>query len=40
MQEAAADGSFRRMSIGVCFKPDQKSGFSTYWVAAAFYPTP
>lgn len=40
MQEAAADGSFRRMSIGVCFKSDQKNGFSTYWVAAAFYPTP
>jgi uncharacterized protein YkwD len=40
MQEAAADGRLRRMSIGVCFKPDQKNGFSTYWVAAAFYPTP
>lgn len=40
MQEAAADGRLRRMSIGVCFKPDQKDGFSTYWVVAAFYPTP
>lgn len=40
MQEAAANGKLRRMSIGVCFKPDQKGGFSTYWVAAAFYPTP
>jgi uncharacterized protein YkwD len=40
MQEAAADGRLRRMSIGVCFKPDHKGGFSTYWVAAAFYPTP
>jgi uncharacterized protein YkwD len=40
MQEAAVDGKLRRMSIGVCFKPDQKNGFSTYWVAAAFYPTP
>jgi uncharacterized protein YkwD len=40
MQEVAADGKLRRMSIGVCFKPDQKGGFSTYWVAAAFYPNP
>jgi hypothetical protein len=40
MQDAAADGKLRRMSIGVCFKPDQKGGFSTYWVAAAFYPNP
>lgn len=40
MQEAAADGRLRRMSIGVCFKPDHKGGFSSYWVAAAFYPTP
>jgi uncharacterized protein YkwD len=40
MQQAAGDGRLRRMSIGVCFKPDQKGGFSTYWVAAAFYPTP
>ena len=40
MQEAAADRKLRRMSIGVCFKPDQKGGFSTYWVAAAFYPNP
>ena len=40
MQEAAVDGRLRRMSIGVCFKPDQKGGFSTYWVAAAFYPNP
>jgi uncharacterized protein YkwD len=40
MQQAAVDGKLRRMSIGVCFKPDQKGGFSTYWVAAAFYPNP
>jgi uncharacterized protein YkwD len=38
MKNAAADKSLRRMSIGVCFKPDPKAGFSTYWVAAAFYP--
>jgi hypothetical protein len=40
MQQAAGDRKLRRMSIGVCFKPGQKAGFSTYWVAAAFYPTP
>lgn len=37
MKSAAADKSLHRMSIGVCFKPDPKGGFSTYWVAAAFY---
>jgi hypothetical protein len=39
MRRAAADGSLRRMDIGVCFKPADKSGFSKYWVVAAFYPT-
>jgi uncharacterized protein YkwD len=40
MQEAAWNKRLRRMNIGVCFKPDGKSGFSKYWVVAAFYPTP
>jgi uncharacterized protein YkwD len=40
MQRAAADRSLRRMQIGVCFKPDDKAGFSKYWVVAAFYPAP
>lgn len=38
MQEAAGNRGLHRMDIGICFKPDEKSGFSTYWVAAAFYP--
>jgi uncharacterized protein YkwD len=37
MKSAAGDKSLHRMSIGVCFKPDPKAGFSMYWVAAAFY---
>ena len=40
MQEAAWNKRLRRMNIGVCFKPDDKSGFSKYWVVAAFYPVP
>ena len=38
MREAAGNRGLRRVEIGVCFKPDKKGGFSTYWVAAAFYP--
>jgi uncharacterized protein YkwD len=38
MQEAADNPGLHRMDIGICFKPDEKSGFSAYWVAAAFYP--
>ncbi len=40
MQQAAADKSLRRMKVGVCFKPGGKTGFSRYWVVAAFYPMP
>lgn len=40
MQRAATDKSLRRMQIGVCFKTDEKAGFSKYWVIAAFYPLP
>lgn len=38
MKDAAGDRGLHRMEIGVCFKPDEESGFSTYWVVAAFYP--
>lgn len=40
MRRAAADRSLRRMQIGICFKADEKAGFSTYWIVAAFYPSP
>lgn len=40
MRRAAADKSLRRMQIGVCFKDDNRAGFSSYWVVAAFYPSP
>lgn len=38
MRRAAADKSLHRMQIGVCLKADDKAGFSTYWIVAAFYP--
>lgn len=38
MQQAAADRTLHRMNIGVCFKSGDKTGFSKYWVVAAFYP--
>jgi uncharacterized protein YkwD len=38
MRAAAADGTLHRMNIGVCFQQDSASGFSKYWVVAAFYP--
>ena len=38
MQRAVTDRTLRRMNIGVCFQSGNKSGFSRYWVAAAFYP--
>jgi hypothetical protein len=38
MQKAATDATLHRMNIGVCFKSGGKSGFSKYWVVAAFYP--
>lgn len=37
MQDAAGNRGLQRMDIGICFKPNEKSGFSIYWVAAAFY---
>ncbi|HKW74022.1 MAG TPA: CAP domain-containing protein [Terriglobales bacterium] len=38
MRSAAGDGTLRRMNIGVCFQQDSATGFSKYWVVAAFYP--
>lgn len=38
MQRAVNDRTLRRMNIGVCFQSGDESGFSRYWVAAAFYP--
>lgn len=38
MRAAAADGTLHRMNIGVCFQQDSATGFSKYWVVAAFYP--
>ncbi len=29
--------SFHRMTIGVCFRPDQQHGYANFWVVAAFY---
>jgi uncharacterized protein YkwD len=37
MQQAAADFTVRRMSIGVCFRPDKSTGFAKFWVIVAFY---
>lgn len=38
MENAAADSSLHRMSIGVCFRADTQDKFSKFWVVAAFYP--
>lgn len=38
MRSAAGDGTLHRMNIGVCFHQDSATGFSTYWIVAAFYP--
>lgn len=38
MRSSAADGTLHRMNIGVCFQQDSATGFSKYWVVAAFYP--
>ena len=38
MQTAAGDASYRRMNIGVCFKPGPSNGFGSFYVVAAFYP--
>ncbi|HKD13413.1 MAG TPA: CAP domain-containing protein [Candidatus Angelobacter sp.] len=38
MQKIAADGSLRRMDIGVCFKPSKEHGYASFRVIAVFYP--
>lgn len=37
MQTPARDPALHRMSIGVCFHPDQQHGYANFWVVAAFY---
>ena len=36
MQRAAAVPGYRRMSFGVCFRPDKEHGYGNFWVVAAF----
>ena len=38
MQDAASERNYRRMNIGVCFKPGPAHGFGSFYVVAAFYP--
>jgi hypothetical protein len=38
MKTAASNGILRRMDIEVCFKPDSKHGYGSFWVLAGFYP--
>ena len=38
MASAARDRTLGRMAVGACFKPDDRAGFSKYWVVAVFYP--
>ena len=37
LNKAASDQTLRRMNIGVCFRPDQNSQFSKFWVIVSFY---
>jgi hypothetical protein len=37
LRKAAADGGLQRMNIGVCLQSGGKTGFSKFWVVAAFY---
>src|SRR5437660_3183347 len=37
MQDAAGERTYRRMNIGVCFKPGPSHGFGSFYVVAAFY---
>lgn len=39
MRRAAADKTLERMSVGVCLLTGGKTGFSKFWVVAAFYRT-
>jgi hypothetical protein len=36
LQRAAAAPGYRRMSFGVCFRPDKEHGYGNFWVVAAF----
>jgi hypothetical protein len=38
LRKAAADSTLERMNIGVCLLTGGKTGFSKFWVVAAFYP--
>lgn len=38
MEKAASDAMLRRMSIGVCFRPDVSNSFAKFWVVAVFFP--
>jgi hypothetical protein len=37
LRKAAADKTIDRMNIGVCLKTGGKTGFSKFWVVAAFF---
>jgi uncharacterized protein YkwD len=36
MQDVAVSPQYRRMSFGVCFRPDKEHGYGNFWVVAAF----
>jgi cysteine-rich secretory family protein len=36
MQRAVAVPGYRRISFGVCFRPDKEHGYGNFWVVAAF----
>lgn len=38
MQNAAVDRTYRRMNIGVCFKPGAAHGYGSFYVVVALYP--
>ncbi len=38
MQNAADDRTYRRMNIGVCFKPGPAHDYGSFYVVVAFYP--
>jgi uncharacterized protein YkwD len=37
LRQAAADTTLERMNLGVCLQTGGKTGFSKFWVVAAFY---
>lgn len=38
MQNAAADRTYQRMNIGICFKPGPAHGYGSFYVVVALYP--